>query len=513
MKKALTLLLCICLLLGTCSMMAGAASEQTTAEQSSAQQSTQETDTSAQAVPTTAPVSASFQFINIAMGYASGTLFFEMPEQSNASSYALCWGDASGALLKDYTPLLQGSITGKANTVYTSEAPTIPGGAACMLLYTYSEQGAACTSPYKIPLEGYTPLKTGKLLGEYVVVADLHIGSGKIAEKNFTAMLRDVKMNAAGAAGIIVVGDAVEAAEEEYYLALKQLYEKEEGVPPLYLGAGDRCYLTKGTYTYDPAKHSDNLQLFLKYAGHPFGTKVDKPYYSYQLGDALMVFIGADSYENGNAVYSAEQLTWLTGVLDSADGFEPVLVFMHEPFPNTVSGTTSTQGYGNVKNHAELKETLKPYKNVVLFTAHTQYALQADRTLAYLSSGAPILNTAGIAHLWNDENGAGYEVAGSQGYYVTVYEDAVLIRGRDFTTGQWISNAVYTFSTKPIVTPSAPQPPKPSTTTKKPSVETETTEEDEEESGIRELIPPLCILAGMSAVVFIFIFRKPKEQE
>jgi hypothetical protein len=63
------------------------------------------------------------------------------------------------------------------------------------------------------------------------------------------------------------------------------------------------------------------------------------------------------------------------------------------------------------------------------------------------------------------------------------------------------------------VTPSAPQSPKPSTTTKKPSAETETTEEAEEESGIRELTPPLCILAGMSAVVFIFIFRKPKEQE
>ena len=41
----------------------------------------------------------------------------------------------------------------------------------------------------------------------------------------------------------------------------------------------------------------------------------------------------------------------------------------------------------------------------------------------------------------------------------------------------------------------------------------EYTEVVEEESGLRDLIPPLCILAGMAAVVFIFIFRKPKDQE
>jgi hypothetical protein len=114
--------------------------------------------------------------------------------------------------------------------------------------------------------------------------------------------------------------------------------------------------------------------------------------------------------------------------------------------------------------------------------------------------------------LWTDKDGAGYEVAGSQGYYVTVYEDAVLIRGRDFTTGEWITSAFYMFSTKPYIppTPSTPQTVKP-TTTKKPAEE-QSTEEAEEEGSLRDLIPPLCILGGMSVVVFIFIFRKPKEQ-
>jgi hypothetical protein len=67
------------------------------------------------------------------------------------------------------------------------------------------------------------------------------------------------------------------------------------------------------------------------------------------------------------------------------------------------------------------------------------------------------------------------------------------------------------FSTKPYVAPVTPSSPKPSTTQKPVDKEEETTDEANE-TGVRDLIPPLCILALMAAVVFIFIFRKPKYQ-
>ena len=507
MKKTLTLLLCFSLLLGALAIFAGASGEQTAqTTQADTQDSTEQTG------QTTLPTSASFQFINTAMGYGSGTVSMQMPADSNATSFALYWGDATGTPLPAHTPFLSGAITSASTSLSTTEAPSIPQGAKTILLYTYSEQFGQSPAPYKIEIGSYTLPETGKLLCEFVVVSDLHIGSGKTAEKNTLAMLSDVKRTSPNALGIIVVGDAVEAAEQDFYVQLEKLHAQMQGAPKLYLGVGDRSYLTRDTYAYDAARYAQNLQLFLKYAGHPTNQTLDKPYYSYMLGDALMVFIGADSYQNGNAVYSQAQLDWLDKVLDDADAYEPIFLFMHEPFPNTASGSLSAQGYGNVHNPDQLKAVLKKYENVYLFNGHTQWSLEAERTMSYLNSGSCIFNTAGVAHLWDDKDGAGYEVAGNQGYYVTVYEDAVLIRGRNFSTGEWISNAIYMFSTKPVPVQTAPSTPstKPATTTK--PTEQETTE-PEEDGGLRDLIPPLCILACMGVIVFIFIFRKPNEQE
>ncbi len=516
MKKILTILVCTALLLSTLCMLASASEEQTSTADSTAQTTLQ-----SDAAQTTLPEQASYTFVNAAMGYASGSLSFTMPMQSNATSFALYWGDQNGARMPGLIPFMTGDISSPAVNLYTTEAFSIPAGAKCILLYTYSKQFGESTAPLKVKTSvdtpqghiGYTLPETGKQIAEFIIVSDIHIGSGKTAEKNFTAMLEDVKATAPDAAGIIVAGDAVEAAEEDFYVQLGKLHEKVPGAPKLYCGIGDRSYLTKDTYHYDATKHAANLQLFLKYVNHPFGIKPDKPYYSYLLGDTLMVFIGAESYQNGNAVYSEEQLKWLADTIDNADAYEPVFLFMHEPLPNTVSGSYDDQGYGNVDKESAtaIKELMKKHKNVVTFTGHTQYSLEADRTMYYLSSG--MYHTGGVAHLWADKDGAGYEVAGNQGYYVTVYEDAVLIRGRNFATGEWISTAIYMFSTKPVVqNPPTTQKPKPSTTTQKPSDEEQSTEEAEEESGLRDLIPPLCILAAMSAVVFIFIFRKPKEQ-
>ncbi len=513
MKKVLLLTLCACLLLGATCIPIVATQEQsvttdTTATDASTQQTEQESGSQ-----TTMPLSASYTFINTSLGYASGSLSINMPEQSNATSYAMYWGDAAGVPLKDFKPFLTGDIT--AQTVYAStvEAFSFPAEAKTMLLYTYSEQFGQSASPYKIDLSNYTLPETGKKLSEIVVVSDLHIGSGKTADTHLITMLKDVKNISPDAAGIIVVGDAVDAADEQYYVQLEQLCANVAGAPTLYCGIGDRSYLTKGSYTYDAANHAANLQTFLSHLNHPFGVKPDKPYYSYTLGGVLMVFIGADSYQNGNAVYSQEQLTWLSGIVDNADKYEPIFVFMHEPLPNTVSGSFSSQGYGNVQNPQDIKQVFQGHDNLVVFSGHTQWQLEANNTMGYLNAGSRIFNVGGVAHLWDDVDGAGFEVAGNQGLYITVYEKAVLIRGRDFATGEWIPNAFYMFSTKPLPVQTQPIPsaPKPSTTTKPAATEEET--EPADETGVRDLIPPLCILGCMTVIVFIFVFRKPKDQE
>ena len=51
-----------------------------------------------------------------------------------------------------------------------------------------------------------------------------------------------------------------------------------------------------------------------------------------------------------------------------------------------------------------------------------------------------IFNTASVAYLWSDAQAC---IEGAQGYYVKVYEDKVLVLGRDFGKEQWLASAQY----------------------------------------------------------------------
>ena len=506
MKRILTLLLCISLLLG-----AGAIPIWSSSEQGDAQSSTQEQTTDA-AGATTLPDTASYVIIDGSQGGGAGTFYMTLPENHNVTSYALYWGDANGNRLPGYTAFYTGNVTAGFVLISTGDAFTVPEKAKSVVVYTYSERYGE--SDAFVAASDFSVLvypKSGKKLAEFVVVSDTHVGRDKQTQASFTAMLKDIKVAASDAAGIFIVGSAVNAAEDQYYELLDQLYAKETGLPPLYRTVGTHEFLTKGTYLYDQSAHQANLQKFFKYTKHPNGTALTTPYYLFDLGTCTMVVLGADSYQDGKAVISPAQISWLSAILSSADPDRPVFVFLHEPLPNTVSGTPDPLGCGAVYNYLEVQGLLDQYSNVIMFNGHSHRSMNEDKTMFKLKNGSKIFNTASAAFLWADDGTGGYEVAGSQGYVVTVYEEAVLVRGRDFATGQWLGQAEYRFSIKkpePVTTAATTQAPKPATTTKAP----EETEPVEEKTSLGDLIPPLAILAMMVMVVFILLF-KPRHKK
>lgn len=357
----------------------------------------------------------------------------------------------------------------------------------------------------------------GKKVTEFVVVSDLHLGRGADASNNFVALLKEVKRVTPNTLGIIVTGDVVDSADDANYALFDQLYNSVPNAPRTYCVAGEHEYLAKGTYEYVSANHKANLDKFLKHISKMQGQTRYTPYYSAYLGGYQFIFLGADKYENGKAVYSDNQLNWLVSVLNNTAREKPVFVFMHQPLSDTVAGSQSNQGYDAVADSAKIKSIVDNYSNVVMFNGHSMRSLTESHTIYKFTGGAHAFNVGAISHLKaNGENGEA-EVKGSQGYYVTVYENAVLVRGRDFLAGEWIDQAYYLFRITPAqINPSTQaQTTKPATTTKsqkttaaKTEAETEAGEEDE----LKNLIVPVGILAAMAVIVFIFVFRKPKEE-
>ena len=55
-----------------------------------------------------------------------------------------------------------------------------------------------------------------------------------------------------------------------------------------------------------------------------------------------------------------------------------------------------------------------------------------------------IFNTASVGYLWSSYDIIGGEAAsGSHGYFVKVYNDRILVLGREFSEGKYIPSAMF----------------------------------------------------------------------
>ena len=90
-------------------------------------------------------------------------------------------------------------------------------------------------------------------------------------------------------------------------------------------------------------------------------------------------------------------------------------------------------------------QVLKKYPEVMMFSGHSHWNLDSNMTMLPGTSNFPtFFNTSSVSCLYTGYNvTAGEREEGSEGYYIEVYEDKILVRGRDFTTNSWRSSAQF----------------------------------------------------------------------
>ena len=78
---------------------------------------------------------------------------------------------------------------------------------------------------------------------------------------------------------------------------------------------------------------------------------------------------------------------------------------------------------------------LREYPNATLFTGHTHWTLESYQPVL-IGNGrdASFVNRASVGYLWTDEDKS---TGGSEGIFVEVYEDYILIRGREYRNNTW----------------------------------------------------------------------------
>lgn len=191
-------------------------------------------------------------------------------------------------------------------------------------------------------------------------------------------------------------------------------------------------------------------------------TETAKLSYTVEHGNDLLIFVGQPKNVVPVCGPDGEENTdWLAGVF-AANKDKRCFLFIHtyieedsgDPMDKRENSIFDTY-WGATKTTA-FKELLKQYPNVVLFHGHSHMKFECqelDKKANYTevngfkSVHVPSLSRPRNLDMDSTTSPTPYADSESQGYIVDVYPDCIILNGRDFVGGQWVSMGVLKIDT------------------------------------------------------------------
>lgn len=402
-------------------------------------------------------------------GLADGTLSISIDNTNLGEGFSAYWVDENGRPLSDYASLAPFKITGTTTVRAMSDNSIIPQDARGLKIFTlYGTTELPYHGTVYFP-EEYAFDDPGTPLYTFPVISDTH--AEYLPNNDFygtynwplTRALTDIKKFCPSANGVFINGDVTNNGIENEYKELQKILTNVYGSgsePPVFIANGNHdCWGNSPTQAQE---------LFIKYAG-TLQTKVavDKVYYDYWLGtDYHFIFLGDEDTSPNftvnkglNAIISDTQFTFLDNELqESRNKGARTFVFLHQSLYETVSGTYSDNPWngigtsGDDSNDAIAnkfrsimdKHCSEGDSDIFLFGAHTHCSLDFANNYRPATDKLPHnFNTAGIANTKSDYYNNKVTYFNSQGYILEVYEDKVVLKGRNFRDSKWMPSANY----------------------------------------------------------------------
>lgn len=335
--------------------------------------------------------------------------------------YLLYWSN-EGVPLPDYTAVCKTSHRGSNPfTVALTEGIYMPAEADGLLVEALSGP----SNRLSVALPEGLKVPESDLKYSYSILSDMHVSPD---QPQCTAMVklafRDIIARGSSAA-IFTLGDNTERGQENEYELLKRLVAAAgEALPHIYYALGNHDIVYNHNAGYDK-----QLKLFQNQTGMPGA------YYAVEIKGYRHIVLGSDTLSYLGTI-GQQQQAWLKEQLAQADPDKPVFVYMHQPLQDTTSGTLYTKydqsqeqdSFGFLEATEALREILKGYPNAIVLTGHTHRTFLAEQ---------PVLLGNGKDASFVACSTVGKAATGAEGLYVEVYEDYVLLRGRDFAQGKW----------------------------------------------------------------------------
>ncbi len=394
----------------------------------------------------TEPQNITYKQNFLGSGLADGSLKVEFDENNfNATELLLYWADDSG-ILEDWTSLAKVKVSSNPFNYQFVTNTIIPPNATKIRAYSVNKLGIS---------EGFCqtdlPQNSGydmsrKTLTKFQVVSDVHIAvkdanlasqdAKELHAQHLKLMAEDVVKTCPQSSALIVVGDIANSGQESEWQKNAEILNSVEGLPATYYAVGNHD-LYSGSY-------KTQINYFYKYAN------VQSVYYEKEIAGFHHIFLGSESNNKSgvDADLTEAQLDWFENRLKVLTENQPdkqIFVYLHQSLYNTIAGSFKGQGWNGVMQDARLREILKKYPQVYMFNGHSHWELNSVGNFHGATKDLPnIFNTASVGYLWSSyDKPTGEYLRGSQGYYIRVYQDKVLVLGRDFEQGKYVSSACY----------------------------------------------------------------------
>jgi len=272
-------------------------------------------------------------------------------------------------------------------------------------------------------LTGNAPAATGTAIEakdpqnlklQFSAVADVHMETNAFFRfVEFAQVLTDMGAAKQKQDALVLVGDNTMNGQPTEYIMLYGLLSRYNKAANLLVAMGNHD-LNRGSYDTPTAIARHNLFL-QSYTGMmnntPFTSQVINGYTFIVLGDEL-------PQHDTTAVISQAQLDWLAETLEESPAGKPVFIFLHQQLGHSFGG------WGSVGEQSEaIREIIEGHSNVFFFNGHLHRPYEVKQIGGVTYVNLPNLIGGGV-------NGMGVQVE--------AYENKVLLRARNYLTGEWL---------------------------------------------------------------------------
>ena len=275
----------------------------------------------------------------------------------------------------------------------------------------------------------------GNKLYSFGAISDIHL-QYDTAQEDFQKALTYFNNNE-NVAFTCIAGDLTQSGTAEHLTTFKNMVDTYSPDTPVYAITGNH-----------EGYNSSISTIIEQYTGHPM-------YYSFTQGNDVFIMVGTYTSTNGK-LFTTQELQWLYETLE-ANRNKRCFVFEHV---RPQDGCGNTFGIYNYDIWGGTEQTvfeslLRHYHNVILFHGHSHLKF-------YLQYGSDVANYDNIfgchsIHIPSlavprdgDATGANSRkeiYAESEGYVVDVYENHIVLKGRDFVDEKFVPIAIYQLDT------------------------------------------------------------------